>query len=71
MYPFDCTAFAGYGKVNHTSWVAVITPTDSPNSIYNRCVIEHLGDVFVLSLWFFKGDFVIGLILISVTFPCV
>ena len=44
--PFDCTAVAGSGKsgpvnqVNHTSWVAVVTPTDRPKSVRNRCVIE-------------------------------
>ena len=36
--PFDYTAVAGSGKVwpvnqvNHTSWVAVVTPTDSSRS---------------------------------------
>ena len=25
--------------VNHTSWVAVVTPTDRPKSIRNRCLI--------------------------------
>ena len=44
--PFDYTAVAGSGKVgpvnqvNHTSWVAVVTPTDHPKSVHNRCVIE-------------------------------
>ena len=44
--PFDYTAVAGSGKVgpvnqvNHTSWVAVVTPTDRPKSVRNRCVIE-------------------------------
>ena len=44
--PFDCTADAGSGKVwpvnqvNHTSWVAVVTPTDRPKSVRKRCVIE-------------------------------
>ena len=23
--------------VNHTSWVAVVTPTDRPKSVCNRC----------------------------------
>ena len=27
-------------QVNHTSWVAVVTPTDRPKSVRNRCVIE-------------------------------
>ena len=26
--------------VNHTSWVAVVTPNDRPKSVRNRCVIE-------------------------------
>ena len=26
--------------VNHTSWVAVVTPADRPKSVRNRCVIE-------------------------------
>ena len=39
--PFDYTAVAGSGKVrpvnqvNHTSWVAVVTPTDRPKSVRN------------------------------------
>ena len=43
---FDYTAVAGSGKVgpvnqvNHTSWVAVVTPTDRPKSVRNRCLIE-------------------------------
>ena len=51
MCHFDYTAVAGSGKVgpvnqaNHTSWVAVVTPTDRPKSIGNRCVIELLCDV--------------------------
>ena len=31
--------------VNHTGWVAVVTPTDRPKSVRNRCLIELLGDV--------------------------
>ena len=44
--PFDYTAVAGSWKVgpvnqvNHTSWVAVDTPTDRPKSVRNLCVIE-------------------------------
>ena len=44
--PFDYTAVAGSGnfepviKVNHTSWVAIVTPTDRPKSVRNRSVIE-------------------------------
>ena len=32
--------------VNHTSWVAVATPTDCPKLVHNRCVIETFGGVF-------------------------
>ena len=44
--PFDYTAVAGSGKVgpvnqvNHTSWVAVVTPTGRPKSVRNRCIIK-------------------------------
>ena len=44
--PFDYTAVAGNWKVgpvnqvNHTSRVAVVTPTDRPKSVRNRFVIE-------------------------------
>ena len=54
--PFDYTAVAVSGKVgpvnqvNHTSWVAVVTPTDRPKPVRNRCVIELFCGVFVLSL---------------------
>ena len=69
----DYTAVAGSGKVgpvnqvNHTSWVAVVTPTDRPNSVRNRCVIEFFFvTLFVLSFCPFDnsagvGAFVIGL----------
>ena len=59
MCPFDYTAVAGSGKVgpvnhvNHTSWVAVITPTDRPNSVRNCYVIElFCGVVCVVTLSF-------------------
>ena len=48
----------GVGKwarkpVNHTSWVAVVTPTDRPKSVHNRCLIElFCGVVFVVALPF-------------------
>ena len=57
--PFDYMAVAGSGtvgpvnQVNHTSWVAVVTPTDRPKSVCNRCVIElFCGVVCVVSLPF-------------------
>ena len=49
----DYKTFAVSGKVgtlltrfNHTSWMAVVTPTDRPKSVRNRCVIEVFGGVF-------------------------
>ena len=40
-------------RFNHTILVTVVTPTDRPRLVRNRCVIEVFGDVFVLSCWFF------------------
>ena len=53
-------------QVNHTSWVAVVTPTDRPKSVCNSCLIELFVALFVLSLCPFDisvsvGAFVIGL----------
>ena len=45
------TAVAGNGKVgpvnqvNHTCWVAVVTPTDRPKSVHNGCVIDFFCGV--------------------------
>ena len=36
----DYTSVAVSGKVNHTSWVAVLIPTDRPKSVCNCCVIK-------------------------------
>ena len=57
-------------QVNHTSWVAVVTPTDRPKSVRNRCLFELFVALFVLSLCPFDisvgvGAFVIGLSQIS------
>ena len=39
--------------VNHTSWVAVVTPTDRPKSVRNCCLIElFCGVVCVVNLPF-------------------
>ena len=39
--------------VNHTSWVVVVTPTDRPKSVRNRCLIElFCGVVCVVTLPF-------------------
>ena len=76
--PFDYT-FCGrwegsdpVNRINHTGLVAVVSPTDRPKSVSNRCVIKVSGGVFVLSNWFFflefsvgVGAFVIGLSQIS------
>ena len=54
MFPLDYTTIAGSVKVgpvnqvNHTSMVAVVTPTDRPKSVRNRCVIELFCDVVLL-----------------------
>ena len=54
--PFDYMAVAGSGKVGPviqvtpTIWVAVVTPTDRPKSVRNRCVIVLFVALFVLSL---------------------
>ena len=57
MCTFDYTAVAGSGKVgpvnqvNHTSWVAVVTPTDRPKSV--RGLIQlFCGIVCVVTLPF-------------------
>ena len=40
-------------QVNHTSWVAVVTSTDRPKSVRNRCVIElFCGVVYVVTVPF-------------------
>ena len=46
--------------------MAIITPTDRPKSVRNRCVIEEFGGAFVFSRCFLDfsvgvGVFVIGL----------
>ena len=53
-------------RFNHTSWLAVVTPTDRPKLVRNRCVIEGFNGVFVLSRYFLDfsesvGTFVIEL----------
>ena len=58
MCPFnvDYTAFMVREKgcdpvhqFNHTSWVAVVIPSDRSKSVHNRCVICD-GGVVVLSI---------------------
>ena len=53
--------------------MAIVTPTDRPKSVRNRCVIEVVGGVFMLSRCFLDfsvgvGAFVIGLSQISFFF---
>ena len=43
-------------QVNHTSWAAVVTPTDRPKSVRHRCVIELFCGVLcvvTLPFWYF------------------
>ena len=56
MSHLDYTAVSGWEgwvrkPVNHTRWLAAVTPTDRPKSVRNRYVIELFGRVFVLSLF--------------------
>ena len=34
-------------RFNHTRRVTAVTPTDRPQSVRNRCVIEVFGGVFL------------------------
>ena len=70
-----CGKWEGWARklVYHTSWVAVVIPTDRPRSVRNRCVIEYFVALFVLSLCPFDisvgvGASVIGLSQISFFF---
>ena len=71
--PLNYTAVAGSGKVgpvnqvNHTSWVAVVTPTDCPKSVRNRCVIELFVGLFVLSLCPFDISVCVGAFVIELS----
>ena len=55
--------------INHTSWVAVVTPTNRPKSVRNRCVIEVFCGVVLplcaIVISVVVGAFVIGLSQIS------
>ena len=71
---FDYTGFAVSGKggypltANHTSWMTVVTPTDRPKLVHNRCVIEVLCCPLVFEFSVGIGVFVIGLSQISFFF---
>ena len=63
-----CGEWEGWSvnQINHTSWVAVVTPTDRPKSVRNCCLIEPFCGVVGVSLCPFDisvgvGAFVIGL----------
>ena len=45
-----CGEWEGWDPVNlfnRSSWVAIVTPTDRPKSLCNRCEIEVFGGVFL------------------------
>ena len=49
--------------VNHISWVALVTPTDRPKSVRNRCLIElFCGVVCVVTLPFWHFCWCMGLL---------
>ena len=51
----SCGELEGWDQVkqfSHTRWVALVTHTDRPKSVRNRCVIEIFGGVCVLSRCF-------------------
>ena len=50
---------------NHTSWVAIVTQTDRPKSVRNRCVIEVFVAFCVVTFSVGVGAFVIGMSQIS------
>ena len=47
--------------------MAVITPTDRPTSVRNRCVIEVFGGVFVLSRRFWEFSMGVGATVIGLS----
>ena len=59
--------FDPVNSFNHTSWVAIGTPTDRPKSVLNRCVLEGFGCVFVLSRCFLDFSLGVGAFVIV---PC-
>ena len=68
VFPFDYTALAVSGKVERSltglttpgSGVAVVTPTDRPKSVRNRCVIEVLVAFFFYVVALLFGFFFVG-----------
>ena len=65
-----CGELEGWDSVNgfhHTSWVAIVTVTDSPKSVRNRCVIKVLVAFFVLSRCFLDFSVVVGALVIGLS----
>ena len=54
-------------RFNHTSLVAVVTPTERPKSVRNRCVIEVFSCVFVLSSCFLDFSVGVGALVIGLS----
>ena len=54
---------SGKNALNHTSLVAIVTSTVHPKSVHNRCVIELVMALFVLSLCPF--DISVGVVFLS------
>ena len=72
-----CGKWEGWARepVNHTSWVALVSPTYRHKSVRKRCVIELFVGLFVWSICPFDisvgvGAFVMGLNQISSFFSC-
>ena len=68
-----CREWEGWARkpVNHTSLVAVVSPTDRPKSVRNRCVIELFCGVVcvvILPFWHFCWCRGVGLSQISSSF---
>ena len=53
--------------VNLTSCVGVVTQTDRPKSVRNRCIIEFFVALFVLSLYTFDNSIGIGVFVIEMS----
>ena len=53
--------------VNHTSWVAVVTPTGRPKAVRYRCVLEVLDGAFVMSRCFLDFSLVVEVFVIGLS----
>ena len=62
---YFCGEWEGWDPVNqfnHTSLVAIVTPTDRPKSVHNRCVIEVLLAFLCCRIAFWVFLWVYGLL---------